>query len=373
MSEYCQQWGLQVNTAKTKIVIFWKNKRGLRNMPRFHFNDNNLEFVDSFSYLGVKFSYNGKFNDTKKYLIGQARKAMYSVINKARKLSLPIDMQLSLFDSMIAPILMYGSEVWGIENVEVIDRFQLKFCKLVLNLKQTTPNCMIYGELGILPTSIHIKSRILNYWCSVIMSKHSKISNILYRTMFKLYTVDGVNISWINFVHTTLDSLGLSNMWLDQNVNSPNTFRSLVNCRLRDQFIQNWHSTLDNTSKCLNYRIYKQEFAIENYFHILSPDLANILCKFRSVNHKLPIEKGRYQNIERNLRTCNLCSVNVLGDEFHYIFQCSHFNTIRKKFIDAYYLNNPNTVKYCQLMNSNDKSTLLKLSLFCKNIMSAFH
>ena len=130
-----------------------------------------------------KFSYNGKFQDTKKYLICQARKAMYSVINKARKLSLPIDMQLSLFDSMIAPILMYGSEVWGIENVEVIDRFQLKFCKLVPNLKQTTPNCMIYGELGILPISIHIKSRILNYWCSVIMSKHSNI-----------YTIDSIQL-----------------------------------------------------------------------------------------------------------------------------------------------------------------------------------
>jgi hypothetical protein len=56
-------------------------------------------------------------------------------------------------------ILLYGSEVWGIENVNIIDQFQLKFHKLILNLKQSTPNCMLYGLLGILPLSIHIKSR----------------------------------------------------------------------------------------------------------------------------------------------------------------------------------------------------------------------
>ena len=64
---------------------------------------------------------------------------MYSVTNKARKLSLPIDKQLSLFDSMKSPFLMYSSEVWGIGNVEIIDCFYLKFCGSVLNFKQTTP------------------------------------------------------------------------------------------------------------------------------------------------------------------------------------------------------------------------------------------
>lgn len=275
---------------------------------------------------------------------------------------------------MIAPILMYGSEVWGIENVEIIDRFQLKFCKLILNLKQSTPNCMVYGELGILPISLRIKSRILSYWCNVITSKHSKISNILYRTLLNMYSNNVSNFSWIHFVHNTLNGLGLSNVWLDQHVSFPVAFKNLFNHRLRDQFIQNWFSLIDRSSKCLNYRIFKKEFSIENYVHVLSPNLANILCKFRTVNHKLPIEKGRFLNIERDCRTCNLCTVNhdVIGDEFHYLFQCSFFNSERRKYIDAYYYNNPNTLKFDQLMNSTNTSTLLRLSLFCKKIMSSF-
>ena len=103
--------------------------------------------VDDFSYLGVKFNYNGKFNKTKKYLCDQARKAMFSVLKKARKLCLSLDFQLHLFDSMVSPILLYGSEVWGCENVNIINQFQLKYCKMVLKLKTSTPNIMIYGDL----------------------------------------------------------------------------------------------------------------------------------------------------------------------------------------------------------------------------------
>jgi hypothetical protein len=37
------------------------------------------------------------------------------VYKLVRKEVLPVDIQLLLFDSMIEPILIYGSEVWGYE------------------------------------------------------------------------------------------------------------------------------------------------------------------------------------------------------------------------------------------------------------------
>ena len=42
--------------------------------------------------------------------------------------------------------------------------------------------------------------------------------------------------------------------------------------------------------------------------------------KFRVSNHKLPIEIGRYENVERSEGKCIVC--HVLGDEFHFLFQC---------------------------------------------------
>jgi hypothetical protein len=45
-----------------------------------------------------------------------------------------------MFDSMIEPILLYGSEVWGYENFKVIEQIQLKFCKRILKVRNTTPH-----------------------------------------------------------------------------------------------------------------------------------------------------------------------------------------------------------------------------------------
>ena len=58
---------------------------------------------------------------------------------------------------------------------------------MILNLKQSTPNCMLHGELGVLPLSVTIKNRVLNYWSKLINSKEDKICNIFYRTCCKLY------------------------------------------------------------------------------------------------------------------------------------------------------------------------------------------
>ena len=88
MCAYCDIWKLKVNSAKTKVVIFSKGKS--KNTPIFHYNDALLEVVEDFSYLGVKFNYNGKFCKTKKHLCDQARRAMFALLKKSRGLKLSI-------------------------------------------------------------------------------------------------------------------------------------------------------------------------------------------------------------------------------------------------------------------------------------------
>ena len=46
-------------------------------------------------------------------------------------------MKLSLFDKMIVPILLYGSEVWGIYGYKEIDKLHLKFCKRIVSAQFT--------------------------------------------------------------------------------------------------------------------------------------------------------------------------------------------------------------------------------------------
>jgi hypothetical protein len=102
--------------------------------------------------LGTIRSRNGKFSDEKKpnnpHLTEQASKTLYAVLRKMRYFNLPFNCQIDLFDKVINPILLYSCEIWGDENVEIIEKVHLKFLKFILSLKSSTICCMVYGESG---------------------------------------------------------------------------------------------------------------------------------------------------------------------------------------------------------------------------------
>jgi hypothetical protein len=43
----------------------------------------------------------------------------------------------------VEPIILYGSEVWGFENIQIMEKIHLTFCKRILNVRLTTPNHMV--------------------------------------------------------------------------------------------------------------------------------------------------------------------------------------------------------------------------------------
>ena len=90
------------------------------------------------------------------------------------------------------------------------------------------------------------------------------------------------------------------------------------------------------------------------------------------VNHKLPIEYGRFWSSERDDRVCELCLSDRLGDEFHYLFACSYFVDQQKAYIPKDLLKRPNVVSFEKLMNTIDLQTLFKLGKFCKEILATF-
>ena len=137
---------------------------------------------------------------------------------------------------------------------------------------------------------------------------------------------------------------------------------------MKDQFIQNWNSTVFDSSKALNYRIFKTKFEFEEYFNILNSTDAKKFCRFRTTNHHLPVETGRWNNIEIKDRICNLCNSNKIGDEFHYILECTALSDKRKELLPKYYLKAQNTVKFNQIMSCKKINLLRKLCRFIKYI-----
>ena len=77
-------------------------------------------------------------------------------------------MQISLFNTLVSPILNYGSEVWGMSRADPIEKLHLSFLKTLLYVKQSTPNCFVYGELGVYPLFLQRQIRVIKLWLKIL-------------------------------------------------------------------------------------------------------------------------------------------------------------------------------------------------------------
>ena len=111
------------------------------------------------------------------------------------------------------------------------------------------------------------------------------------------------------------------------------------------------------------------------YFGFLETELNATNCeiKFRTGNHKLPVETGRWDGTDVSDRKCPLCSINDIGDEYHYLFKCPHFTSERSKYIKPYYYRRPNMLKFGELFRSTNVSLLTKLGKFVEIILKSFN
>ena len=80
--------GFKINVAKTKICVFEKRKQVHR--EEFYISNENVEYVDQFTYLGVTFLHMGNMPLTVKVLQKQALRAYYNLLSLFGRVHLDI-------------------------------------------------------------------------------------------------------------------------------------------------------------------------------------------------------------------------------------------------------------------------------------------
>ena len=262
---------------------------------------------------------------------------MFLVVKKAAKLQLLIDIQCQLFDHLVLPLLLHGSEVWCAQDLRHIEIFHMKFFKCILKLYSFTPDCMVYGQTGRTELSVFVQCRAINSWYNIITGRKSKLSHLIYLIMFKLVRSkhenpdDNFHSKWIAFVKRTIDSVGFSHLWTDNPEHISHLWvKNAVKLRLNDMYKQHWISTMNVNSQCIIYCLFKEELCFEKYLKQLNGKDLLSRCKFRCRSHKLPVSYNRFHDGQYD-NMCPLRDKRDVGDEFHYLLQCSYFNVERKK------------------------------------------
>ena len=134
-------------------------------------------------------------------------------------------------------------------------------------------------------------------------------------------------------------------------------FLSILKTRLRDNFIQDWRSRLEHSTRALFYNTICS-FNFQYYLDNLNVKSFRVaVSRLRVSSHRLEIEKGRWKTppVPYNNRLFNICQ--SLDDEFHFLFKCQLLQDLQVKYIKRYYYTRPSMNKLLPLLSNENKPT----------------
>ena len=118
LGQFCSKWAMRVNIDKTKVMVF---RRGghLARSERWILNGEYIEVVSYYKYLGLLISSRNVWGKAVATLADQANKALSSLHIASKKIGgFSFKTHFMLFDRVVLPILLYGSEIWGFQYYE---------------------------------------------------------------------------------------------------------------------------------------------------------------------------------------------------------------------------------------------------------------
>ncbi len=333
---------------------------------------------NKYKYLGTLFSTVRQTEETKAYVHNSCTRALYKIKRYCRNLGqLPPSTAMSLFDSLIAPLIDYSSEIWYRDSIaRKLETFHLKYMKRVLKVRVQTPTLAIYGELGQFPIKLRLQGNILKYLHRV---NNMPTSSLVYKTlcMLKRYHTMGKN-NWLSRATNVFNSFNaITGMSLDVFLSKSDSYiKSFIKSKLQESFELDWKnniSNLDAQPKLRTYCTVKCDIKPEMYLALIIPKHRQALAKFRCSAHHLAIETGRHQKpkIPVEKRLCSIC--NVLEDEQHHLIACSKNEVFRQALFNEACLKIDNfsnldpTSKFRELLMCKDLKLQKEIAVFLIN------
>jgi hypothetical protein len=321
VNDFCTERKLSINEKKTKVMVFNRGNKLIK--ADLFCNTTLLVNVKTFKYLGITVSAkNCSFSPTIDDLSTKADRAIFALNNKIKISTIPPRLALKIFNAQIAPILLYGSEVWGpyIDydylswDKSRIERTQTQFLKRMLGCNYSTSNNMARGEVGVRPLIVQILKRVISY-----------VGNIKQRSSTLVNVASQCELTTESNMTTFLQKFDLN----IEELHDKSKFEVKNICH--NNYDRYWSKAVNESPKALSYILFKNNVRLEKYlYQVKNKSHRKAMTRFRLSNHSLLIEKGRHLRppLERTERKCFICKKEV-EDEKHFLITCPLYENQR--------------------------------------------
>jgi hypothetical protein len=184
LQNWMKKWRIRVNETKSSHVTFSLRKG---NCDPVRMNDQCLPQVDEVRYLGLHLDRRLTWRRhivVKRKQLDITFKKMYWLLGRKSKLSRSC--KLLVYKSILKPIWTYGIELWGASknsNIDIIERFQTKTLRNILNIPWYISNKYIYLDIKISTVKQEIRQRSTSYQNRLSVHPNYSAVNLLDNTL----------------------------------------------------------------------------------------------------------------------------------------------------------------------------------------------
>ena len=164
-AEEITKTGMTLNIGKSKVMRVSKNEREEELV--IEYNNERLEEVNNYTYLGVEISKDGKIEEEINNRIRKANNIYYQINNTVLgKKEMPNKTKLQVYKTTILPTITYGAESWVV-NTKIESRITATEMKCLRKIagrtrKDKIRNTVIREEVDIAPATEIIERKALN-------------------------------------------------------------------------------------------------------------------------------------------------------------------------------------------------------------------
>lgn len=347
LCDYCLMWSLKVNLAKSKIVVFRKGPRISRDL-NWHFDNQDIEIVNNYKYLGVDLSYNLSFNKHIKNKLSASKIAINSTWSKyLSNKEISRKSKLKIFDACSKSIMLYAAQVWGYKRNDDMEKLFRFFIKRVLFLPENTPNYLLYIETGwntLYVTSLKLHFSYVN---KILRLNPLRLPRILAEEILRR------DISWVK----DWSNLCLSLNYSPPAINVPmchfwKEILSALVAKERQTFF-----TEASFSQHHDLYAHLQYDRISSLTDKLSARAASLVIKARG--GLLKLNASCFRNTDT---ICSMCNLNVEENTFHFIGICPIYNQYRMAYFGKVCLT---LSEVCMILNGSNFESLYKYLEIC--------
>ena len=104
-----------------------------------------------------------------------------------------------MFDAQIKPMLLYGSEIWGLKENRSVEKVHTFALKKLLNVNPRTPKDIVYGETGGFPLYVLSYTSCVKYWLHLTTIDTGRLPRKAYNMLLSVH--NSGQFCWASRVH----------------------------------------------------------------------------------------------------------------------------------------------------------------------------